>query len=305
MSSTVKPKVAIFGLNGQLGQAFIKAFTSDKHKDHYQLPIRAATRDPSKYTSTEDVEYVKADINDAGSLKTALYGVSVVLDVTGVTVSSKPLIDAAAQAGASLYFNSEFGSDIGAPGLQWVPPGFAVKLEEAKHAREYPQLKTVSVRNNLFADFVLSHASGILGVDAANKKAVNYEGSENRFTVTWISDIANAVASIAYKDPKTLPDVIKLHGSSVSLRDVIEYLENKEGAKFELTSVSWEDSKNLATDSERRLNNQEFSSPGEAFALFANILRAYLLNPEDRSVADFANDNNNDLVDVKFKQWNE
>lgn len=305
MSSVTKPKVAVFGLTGQLGGPFIRAFTSDKYKGHYEFPIRAATRDPSKYSSTEEVEYVKTDINDAESLKKTLNGVNIVLDVTGTAVSSKPLIDAAVAAGASVYFNSEFGSDLAASGLKWIPPSFALKLDEAKYARQSPQLKTISVRNNVFADFILPGALGIFGIDAANKTALKYEGYENKFTVTWISDIANAVASIAYKDPKTLPDSVKLHGSSVSVKDVIEYFEKKEDAQFALTIIPWEESKKLANESEHKLNNNDFSSPDEAFGLFVNILRAYLLNPEDRSVVDFAKENNNDLVDIKFRQWNE
>ncbi|KAA8916426.1 hypothetical protein TRICI_001421 [Trichomonascus ciferrii] len=303
--SSIKPQIAIFGLNGQLGQEFIKAFTSDRYKGHYQLPIRAATRDPSKYASTEDVEYVKADLNDAESLKAALTGVNVVLDVTGHSVSSKPLIDAAVAEGVSLFFNSEFGSDISVPNMKWFPEAYALKLEEADYARQHSQLKTVSVRNDVFADFVLPVAHGLFGVDSKTKTAVKYEGYENKFTVTWVSDIAKAVASIAYKDPKSLPDVVKLHGSSVSGKDVIEYFENKEGAKFELTTVSWEDTKKLATESDEKLKNKQFSSPQEAFGLFVNIIRAYLLDPEERRVVDFADNNNNDLTDVEFRKWYE
>lgn len=305
-SSVSKPKVAIFGMNGQLGQAFITALTSDHYKGNYQLPIRAATRDPSKYTSTEDVEYVRADINDADSLKTALDGVDVVLDVTGHNVSSKPLIDAVAAAGVGLFFNSEFGSDITVPNMKWFPEAYALKLEEANYARQHSsQFKTVSVRNDVFADFVLPFAVGLFGVDTDNKKALKYEGYENKFTVTWISDVAKAVASIAYKEPKALPDVVKLHGSSVSGKDIIEYFENKEGAKFELTPVSWEETKKLTTESDDKLRAKEFSSPKEAFGLFVNVIRAYLLDPEERRVVDFADNNNNDLVDFEFKPWNE
>ncbi|KAA8915326.1 hypothetical protein TRICI_002529 [Trichomonascus ciferrii] len=284
MSST-KPQIAIFGLNGQLGQEFIKAFT--------------------KYASTEDVEYVKADINDAESLKAALDGVNVVVDVTGHSVSSKPLIDAAVEAGVGLFFNSEFGSDISVPNMKWFPEAYALKLEEASYARQHSQLKTVSVRNDVFADFVLPVAHGLFGVDSKTKTAIKYEGYKNKFTVTWVSNIAKAVASIAYKDPKSLPDVVKLHGSSVSGKDVIEYFENKEGTKFELTTVSWEDTKKLATESDEKLKNKQFSSSQEAFGLFVNIIRAYLLDPEERRVVDFANNNNNDLTDVEFRKWYE
>ncbi|KAA8916425.1 hypothetical protein TRICI_001420 [Trichomonascus ciferrii] len=304
-SSGNKTKVAVFGLNGELGKPLIEAFTSDEYKGQYALPIRAATRDPSKFSSTNDVEYVRADINDAESLKTALDGVDVVLDVTAAATSSKPLIDAAVAAGVSVYFLSEFGCDLDSPGLKWIPPDFAVKFDEAKHAEQYPQLKTVSVRTSLFADIVVPRAPGLFGIDVSNKKAIKYEGYENKFSVIWVADISKAVASVAYKDPKALPDVIKLHGSSVSIKDIIEYYEQKEGAKFDLTPFSWEDSKNLAAESERKLNQNDFSSPAEAGGLFINILRAYGLNPEDRSVVDFADNNNNDLIDFKFKQWKE
>lgn len=303
-SSSSSPKVAVFGLSGQLGQEFLKALTSDKYKGHYQMPIRAATRDPSKHSSTEDVEYVRADFNDAESLKSALDGVNVVLDLTG-HVSSKPLIDAVGAAGVGLYFNSEFGSDISVPNMPWLPEAYTLKLEEAEYARQHSQFKTVSVRNDVFADFVLPRATGLFGIDTENKKALKYEGYENKFTVTWISDIAKAVASIAYKDPQSLPDVVRLHGSSVSSKDILEYMEKKEGTTFELTTVPWEDTAKLATESDEKLKNKQFSSPQEAFGLFVNIIRAYLLHPEERRVVDFANNNNNDLVDVQFRQWYE
>ncbi len=81
-----KPVVAVFGTNGFIGKPTIAALTSPEFSSKVSLPIRAITRDPSKYTDSDLIKYYKADSSDVDSFKEVFEG----LDVLSMLV---PLIN--------------------------------------------------------------------------------------------------------------------------------------------------------------------------------------------------------------------
>lgn len=79
-----KPSVAVFGINGALGDSTIAAFLSPTFTEKFSLPILAVTRDASQKTSDEVVKYVQGDLQNApDALAATLTGVDVVVSLVG------------------------------------------------------------------------------------------------------------------------------------------------------------------------------------------------------------------------------
>ncbi|KAK7203875.1 hypothetical protein BZA70DRAFT_268800 [Myxozyma melibiosi] len=227
--------VAIAGTHGFLFEPISTAFVGPLFKSKYSLPIKALSRDPSKETPVEGIEFVKVDYEDPSSVEGALKGVDVVINLIGTNgiPQWKVLADAAAKAGVSKYFTSDFGCDYRKLLADKVDTFLKVKNEHAEYARSLGIPKVVQVYNGLFQKFVFF---GFFGHDFANGKAKFYGDGTQKVTLTDLFDIGKAVASVAYRPASELPDQLLLQGTSITLNDSVALYEKATGKKLEIES---------------------------------------------------------------------
>lgn len=275
------PIVAVVGITGKLGREVLDALCIEAYNGSYMLPIRAFTRAPQKMYPRPEVEYYTTDFADVELLCASLIGVDVIIDLTANYVSSIPLIDAAADVGVSLYFLSDY-SII-------VPPAYSAmntaKQREIQHAKSKQPMKSVMVKNGVFADNL--HKMGQFNL--------NIEGNHLKFTTTWISDTAKFVAKIASRPPHSLPEMIKIHGDSVS----ISQISNLSGP-----FITWKDIKSKADESARKLKQDTNLSQIQKLQAITDIFTAILVSPYDRSLVDYSTSNSNELASINWTKWN-
>jgi hypothetical protein len=275
------PIVAAVGVTGRLGAEVLDALCIEAYNGSYMRPIRAFTRAPQKMYPRPEVEYYSSDFADVELLCASLIGVDVVIDLTANCISSIPLIDAAADMGVSLYVLSDY-SII-------VPPEYLVidstRQRDTQNARSKRQMKSVVIKNGVFTD----------NLRKLGQFDLNIEGGHLQFTTTCIADTAKFVAKIASKPPQTLPELIKIHGDSVSLNKI----SNPFGR-----IVTWTDIKNRADESARKLRQYENLSKTERLQAITNIFTAILVNPYNRSLVDYSTSNSNNLANINWSKWN-
>lgn len=237
--SAYKPTVAILGINGAIGSHALNAFLSPTFSSLFTLPIRIVTRDSSKIKAAvpaitdENVKFYTADITTGEGLATAFEGVDVIVNILGVSVPHTAVIEAAAAAKPKVYIPSEFGSDIPATG-PYINL-FKVKTDAVELARS-KGLKTVSIVNNAFSEWLLV-VPPFGGVNFPEAGQFQYYGSDSvEIDTTSLVDVGKVIASVASKDPATLPDYIKVAGDVVSPRKISDAYTAATGQK--LTDVA-------------------------------------------------------------------
>ncbi|KAF5112920.1 hypothetical protein DV454_003923 [Geotrichum candidum] len=233
--SAYKPTVAILGINGAIGSHALNAFLSPTFSSLFTLPIRIVTRDSSKIKAAvpaitnENVKFYTADITTGEGLATAFEGVDVIVNILGVSVPHTAVIEAAAAAKPKVYIPSEFGSDIPATG-PYINL-FKVKTDVVELARS-KGLKTVSIVNNAFSEWLLV-VPPFGGVNFPEAGQFQYYGSDSvEIDTTSLVDVGKVIASVASKDPATLPDYIKVAGDVVSPRKISDAYTAATGQKL-------------------------------------------------------------------------
>lgn len=113
MSSSTKPIVAVLGATGAQGSSVVQYLVNDpEHAFHVRALTRNLESSKAKNLVALGVEVVKADLNDAESLKQAFKGVYGVFGVTNFwellsqekeTQQGKTLVDAAVSAGVKHF----------------------------------------------------------------------------------------------------------------------------------------------------------------------------------------------------------
>lgn len=231
-----KTTVAIVGLNGSLGQSTLKALADPRFRDHYNFPVRALTRDPSKFRDTEIVKYFSSSFDNFDRLVESLKGVDTLIDLTAPFIDSKPLVDAAHKAGVKLFFPSEFGIDHKENRFNQV---FQRKIDVNAYARS-KGIKTVLFITGFFLDWVIDSPEIVAGINKEKKTFTKVGSGERPITVTAVEDIASALASVAYRDPASLPDDIRVHGDSITANDAVALYEKVAGVNLTVVNVSEE-----------------------------------------------------------------
>ena len=237
--STYKPTVAILGINGAIGFHALNAFLSPTFSSLFTLPIRIVTRDPSKIKANvpaitdDNVKFYNANIATGEGLATVFEGVDVIINLLGTEVSHTAVIEAAAAAKPKVYIPSEFGTDIPASGP--YANLFKVKTDVVDLARS-KGLKTVSIVNSAFSEWLLT-VPPFAGVNFPEPGQFQYYGdSSAKIDTTSLVDVGKVIASVASKDPATLPDYIRVAGDVVSPRKISDAYTAVTGQK--LTDVA-------------------------------------------------------------------
>ena len=237
--SVYKPTVAILGINGTIGTHVLNAFLSPTFSSLFTLPIRIVTRDPSKIKTNvpaitdDNVKFYNANIATGEGLATVFEGVDVIINLLGTEVSHTAVIEAAAAAKPKVYIPSEFGTDIPASGPYLNL--FKVKTDVVELARS-KGLKTVSIVNSAFSEWLLT-VPPFAGVNFPEPGQFQYYGdSSAKIDTTSLVDVGKVIASVASKDPATLPDYIRVAGDVVSPRKISDAYTAVTGQK--LTDVA-------------------------------------------------------------------
>ena len=237
--SVYKPTVAILGINGAIGVHALNAFLSPTFSSLFTLPIRIVTRDPSKIKTNvpaitdDNVKFYNANIATGEGLATVFEGVDVIINLLGTEVSHTAVIEAAAAAKPKVYIPSEFGTDIPASGPYLNL--FKVKTDVVELARS-KGLKTVSIVNSAFSEWLLT-VPPFAGVNFPEPGQFQYYGdSSAKIDTTSLVDVGKVIASVASKDPATLPDYIRVAGDVVSPRKISDAYTAVTGQK--LTDVA-------------------------------------------------------------------
>lgn len=288
-----KVTLAVVGLTGQIGQHVLKAVTDAKFKDHYNFPIRAFTRDPSKYKSTETVEYyASGSFTDTAALEKSLEGVNTLIDLTNPSVDSKPLVDAAVKAGVKLFFPSEFGGDYDGKKFAAI---FQAKGEIVAYARS-KGLKTVLYRTGLFADWVINMpiVANAFGIDRENNVYRKIGSGDRKVSVSFLRDIGYGLVSVAYRDPSFLPNELRVQSDSITANQLAAIYEKATGVKLTVENVTEEES---IKESEEAFKN--IATGG--FPAFITVIRAY--GQTSVGGVDFSQNNANQLVNPGTFEW--
>ncbi|KAF5106395.1 hypothetical protein DV453_003970 [Geotrichum candidum] len=237
--SVYKPTVAILGINGTIGTHVLNAFLSPTFSSLFTLPIRIVTRDPSKIKANvpaitdDNVKFYNANIATGEGLATVFERVDVIINLLGTEVSHTAVIEAAAAAKPKVYIPSEFGTDIPASGPYLNL--FKVKTDVVDLARS-KGLKTVSIVNSAFSEWLLT-VPPFAGVNFPEPGQFQYYGdSSAKIDTTSLVDVGKVIASVASKDPATLPDYIRVAGDVVSPRKISDAYTAVTGQK--LTDVA-------------------------------------------------------------------
>ncbi|KAF5102400.1 hypothetical protein DV451_001895 [Geotrichum candidum] len=221
--SVYKPTVAILGINGAIGVHALNAFLSPTFSSLFTLPIRIVTRDPSKIKANvpaitdDNVKFYNANIATGEGLATVFEGVDVIINLLGTEVSHTAVIEAAAAAKPKVYIPSEFGTDIPASGP--YANLFKVKTDAIELARS-KGLKTVSIITSAFSEWLFL-VPALSGINFPESGQFQYYGDDSvKIGTTSLVDIGKVIASVASKNPATLPDYIRVAGDVVSPRKV-------------------------------------------------------------------------------------
>lgn len=233
-----KPSVAIFGLNGALGESTLAAFLSSVFSDKFQLPVFAVTRDASKKELTEFVKYVQGDIeNGQQALVKELGHVDVVISLLGATPAGLASLEKIVEGiKPKVYIPSQFGVDL--PAAQKTFPGFlGLKADHTKKIRA-SGVKVVDIYTSFFVGGIwLYHVIGHIGADT-EAKSVTYLGSpDTKLSFTSLDDIGRVVASVASKAfaaPSDFPDALRVQSGSVTPAQVVKRYESTNNVKLEV-----------------------------------------------------------------------
>ncbi|CAN6626645.1 hypothetical protein TRVA0_011S00254 [Trichomonascus vanleenenianus] len=282
-------KIAVLGLNGYLGRDVINSLLDVKYRKDVALPLRAITRDASKFSSSDEIEYIQATLDDKESLLKALNGVDTLIVLTNAAVNVDSAIDAAVENKVKLFIPSEFGTDYR---HSTSKKPFQSKIDTVAYAQG-KGLKTVSVLNGLFGD-MLVNIPAVIGIKAQTNSFERFGDGDAKLSVSFSSDIGNSVAELATTEhPEQLPDYVRIQSDVVSFNEIANAYERYKGVKLEVEQKSNEE---LFDAANRFLETGEGGRAGFTSFVKANI------NAAPNSM-NFSKENDNDLVNPGKFQW--
>ncbi|KAM9932410.1 hypothetical protein OXX80_007958 [Metschnikowia pulcherrima] len=265
-----KPSVAVFGLNGALGESTLAAFSSSAFSDKFQLPVLAITRDATTKTSTNVVKYVQGDIqNGKDSLVQKLANTDVVISLLGATPDVLAHIEKIVEeVKPQVYIPSQFGVNI--PAASKTFPGFlGFKTAHSEKVRSFG-IKVVDIYTSFFVGGIwLYHVIGHIGADPESK-SVTYLGSpDTKLSYTTLEDIGRVVVSVASKafGEKNFPDALKVQSGYVSPAEVVKRYEETNNTTLNVKEIV---PKEKVLEEAKKVWAQGFD--GNKFLYYLNVL---------------------------------
>ncbi|ODV61614.1 uncharacterized protein ASCRUDRAFT_75604 [Ascoidea rubescens DSM 1968] len=228
-----RPKIAVFGTNGLLGKPVLEALTSSTFSKYFSFPIIAITRDKSRFTSTNLIEFREANLDQSNdSFTQALKDVDVLINVASLDIQLNTLLGAIVKSSSvKLYIPTQFGMEL--TKIQDYLPIIDIKIKHSEKARKLG-IKTVDISTGLFAvpGSFLYEWLGAVGYSRDDNVATIIGDPDLKFAISKLEDIGKSVASIVSKDPNTLPDSVRIYSDLVSQEQVLERYERSHNIKI-------------------------------------------------------------------------
>ncbi|KAJ5093278.1 hypothetical protein N7456_009139 [Penicillium angulare] len=220
--------VAIAGASGSLGKPIIESLVSSGFQ------VTALIRNGKNSSFTTPVKKVTVDYASHESLVSALQGINAVISVlNGPGLDVQPaLLDAAIDAGVSRFIPSEFGANTYIPATSQIPifqGKIAFQKLLAQKVAEHPSLSYSLVIHNPLFDFCL--AGGLL-CDVKNREMTIYDGGENKFSTTCLSDLGTVVVGILNNLEQTENRAIFIEGVNMTQNKLFGILEKVTGSNW-------------------------------------------------------------------------
>ncbi|OQO02821.1 hypothetical protein B0A48_11104 [Cryoendolithus antarcticus] len=186
-------RVIVFGASGNVGQFVIPAL----HKAGVDITV--VTRTESKTASSYDfARTATTDYASQSDLVSIIRGHASVISLlsAGVLELQRSIIDAAVEAGATLFIPSEFGHDTTNEDVSRLLPVFGAKAGIIEYLREKEKdgLSWTGIITALFFDWGLP--LGAFGIDFKAHKATVWDGGDTLFSAANMDDIAASVVSL-------------------------------------------------------------------------------------------------------------
>lgn len=288
-----KVSVAVFGLNGALGQPTLEAIKSPVFADKFQLPILAVTRDASKYTSDEYVKYITGDyISGKDALVKELSGVDVIVELLHPEPALFAAIEAiVAEVKPKVFIPSQFGCNL-ADAAKVFPGFLLIKTNHSENVRK-AGVKVVDVYNGFFAQGLwLYEIVGQAGVDPESKTVTYFGSPETKFAYSSLDDVGRVIASIASKPASELPDFVRVQSGEVSFAEIAKRYEESHNVKLEVKNVS---------EADAAANAKDVWAQGFDPTKFLFYLQVLASSGVDKGVSFSANEN--ELVNPGESLW--
>ncbi|KAK6497499.1 hypothetical protein TWF481_011906 [Arthrobotrys musiformis] len=203
-SGFVKPKVALIGSGGLLGDATLTAFLSPEFFDHFEKPIRVLTRDIAQPFPV-NATFIRVDWDDDNvedHLTRCLRGVSVVVNLLGYNPDAWDTITrAVCRVKPQLYIPPEFSFDHTLWDPRRIPMASVVddKRRQTELARA-AGVRTVQIFCGIIMENIISGPH--TGVDfLPSRRRIMALTSDNgveqpvSFTSSW--DVGKAIAAVS------------------------------------------------------------------------------------------------------------
>lgn len=265
-----KRTVAIAGINGKLGRPVIDAITT-LFPHEYNFPIHALSRE--RFENNEYITFHQVDWQDSITLEEALHGCDTIVDLSGKTTNSRPLIDAAINAGARVYFTSEYRVDYIEGENDEL---FQQKESNYEYAMAQDFERVVQIVPGFFMEWVVPNLY-LVGIHGDKYSKV--DDGRYKLSMTTTDNVAKSVASLAYRIPRQLPEVIRIQGDTLTCDEIA-------GIYSEITD------QRLINDPELRIiENENVIDP----------LRSWLTHP--LQPFDMTNRTQNEVVNPGIWEW--
>ncbi|KAJ5710421.1 hypothetical protein N7488_004577 [Penicillium malachiteum] len=213
--------VAIAGGSGSIGKPIIKSLVASG----FEVTVLVRAEKPSVFA--EPIKTTTVDYASHTSLVSALQGIDALISVLsgpGLDYQSA-LLDAAIEAGVSRFLPSEFGANTYIPLTAQIPifqGKVAFQKLLAKRVEEHPSLSYSLVVHGPLFDICL--AGGLL-CDVKNREMTIYDGGNNRFSTTYLTDLGAVVVGILRNPEKTKNRAIFVEGANLTQIKLLEMLE--------------------------------------------------------------------------------
>ncbi|KAK6540018.1 hypothetical protein TWF694_008851 [Orbilia ellipsospora] len=202
-SNYYKPKVALIGSGGLLGDATLTAFLSSEFSDYFAKPIRVLTRNIDQ-PLPEHATFLRVDWEEENveeHVTRCLRGVSVVVNLLGYNPDAWEVITrAVCRVKPQLYIPPEFSFDHTVWDPRRIPIGSVVddKRRQTEIARA-AGIRTVQIFCGMIMENIISGPH--TGVDFSARRRVaavsSDEGIESPISFTSSWDVGRAIAAIS------------------------------------------------------------------------------------------------------------
>jgi len=227
-------KIVQAGAGGNVGVPILNALVASN-----KFEITVLARPSSSYTppaNASNVTVVKADYSDHDALVKVFKGHDVLLITLGdpatLLKNSKPLIDAAIDAGIKRVVPSEYGVDLDQePGKShFIFDAKRKVVEYLKEKAAEGKITWTALAVGGFFDWGLTNYFG--GFDIPNKKVSLFNGGTLKWNGTTVASIGDAVVGVLSSPETTKNKYLRVHDFHVSQLDILSILEEETNTKW-------------------------------------------------------------------------